>query len=1155
MIRFTRLKLHGFKSFVDNTELSIEAGMTGIVGPNGCGKSNLVEALRWVMGEASARLMRGSEMDDVIFGGTAHRPPRSLAEVSLFLDNEQRTAPAAFNDHPEIEVTRRIERGFGSIYRCNGREVRARDVQILFADSSSGARSTAMVNQGKVGELIGAKPTQRRALLEEAAGIAGLHARRQEAETRLKGAESNLERLGDVITGLEAQLTNLRRQAKQAERYRILSAGIREIEATVLYLRWAMAVDALDAAKKVLVEKETLVSQATRVVTEASTEQVNAALELPALRAAELEAANAVNALRMAIEQNQAEERRLATAREQAERRVQQLAADVEREQSRVSDAEAALARLAGEDDALKAASHDEEAHIAAASAAVATATHASEQAEHHLAEVTARLAAERSAEQAAAHRLSESQERVRRLEVRQRDGAVALAEAQRLASHGRSLSEAEGALSALEAQLAQARTTMTAAESNESGARQARHVALEAVQQAAALPARLQAEADALRAVLVSPAKAGTAPPILDGLKVVAGYEKALAAALGDDLSLPADPAAAAFWQPHTAPATQTEADVLAAYVSGETAGILARRLASVRLVVDRGEGDRLQTSLTIGQRLVSRQGDLWRWDGLVRRAGATSATAARLEQRNRLAVLENELVPAREALAVAQAAAGTAKTAAEQAERAVQAARQDARSLEAHVSKARATVAEVARETAVAQNRIAALVAQAETQAAELAEAQQVLVEATSAHAALHAQRSDPSEQDRCRLAVAEARAALAEVRARHGSLTRDAAERQSRRQRLAHDVAEWRQRLTAVLAGQGDLAQRRAEAFEHLQQLVDQPTVLSQQRQTLLDQLTEAEGVRQKAADTLAMGEARATAADRSLRDVERQLATCREERVRAEASVQQGEEASRQQAVVIAERLDCTPLQAKQAAGLADDAVLPTLAEGEARLAKLSRDREAVGPVNLRAEQEAAEIAEQHTTMLAERDDLVAAIARLRQGINELNREGRQRLTASFERVDTEFRRLFVRLFGGGKAHLALVENDDPLQAGLEIYASPPGKRLQVLSLLSGGEQAMTALALLFAVFLVNPAPVCVLDEVDAPLDDANVDRFCTLLSEISQASGQATRFLVVTHHRMTMSRMDRLYGVTMAERGVSKLVSVDLRQADAFIERD
>ncbi len=1153
MIRFTRLKLHGFKSFVDSAELTIEPGMTGIVGPNGCGKSNLVEALRWVMGESSARLMRGAEMDDVIFGGTSARPPRSLAEVSLFLDNESRSAPVAFNDYPEIEVTRRIERGMGSIYRCNGREVRARDVQILFADSSSGARSTAMVTQGKIGELIAAKPSQRRVLLEEAAGIAGLHARRHEAELRLKAAESNLDRLGDVMTGLEAHVTSLKRQAKQAERYRTVSGSVRQTEAVVLFSRWGLAVEALDQAKQSLIALEAAVAEATSRVTEATTAHLAAIAGLPPLRAEEAKLANQYNQLKLAIEQNQAEERRVAAARAQAERQLQHVADDTSREQARMGDAEVALARLAAEEAVLAQAALNEDAVIAVAAQAVAVITHDSAQAEQALAEITARLAAEQAAEQTATQRVREAEDRLTRLQTRQRDGLRALAELERQAAQGRSLSEAEQALARIEAEAAAARLALAEAESAEARCRAAQQSGQEAVQRAQSLPARLTAEIAALRSVLSSGQKGNPARSVLDDLTVAAGYEKALAAALGDDLAVPADTAAAAHWAVSGQAPQGVSERALLHHVTGSAAPLLARRLAHVWLVVDRATGDALRNDLVMGQRLVSRDGDLWRWDGFVRRAGAPTATAVRLEQRNRLTQLEEDLIPALATLTEAQSTARLAQQTAERAMDSVQSRRQHSRADEERLTKARGVVAEVTRENTASQGRMAGLVAQNQIVTQDLIEAESALAAVRSTLATVVAQRSDPRGLEQARVQMAEARAALAQSRAEHDRLSRDAADRHRQRERLAHETGEWQKRLAAFQSSQNDLAQRRAEATEAVQQLADRPAALALERHSLLDEVSEIEAARQTARDTLAGAEASASQSERALREAERTLASQREARVRAEAVVQQGDVATRQQAGLIAERLDCTPLQARAVAGLSDGADPPSLPEAEGRLSRLLKERESMGPVNLRAEAELSEIAGQLVSLTTERDDLTAAIARLRQGINELNREGRQRLTASFEKVDTEFRRLFVRLFGGGRAHLALTESDDPLEAGLEIYASPPGKRLQVLSLLSGGEQAMTALALLFAVFLVNPAPVCVLDEVDAPLDDANVDRFCTLLSDISQASGQATRFLVVTHHRMTMARMDRLYGVTMAERGVSKLVSVDLREADLFVE--
>ena len=340
---------------------------------------------------------------------------------------------------------------------------------------------------------------------------------------------------------------------------------------------------------------------------------------------------------------------------------------------------------------------------------------------------------------------------------------------------------------------------------------------------------------------------------------------------------------------------------------------------------------------------------------------------------------------------------------------------------------------------------------------------------------------------------------------------------------------------------------LEQRRRAAADELERLSTAPARIAEQRRQLLGQTEAADGKRNEAADRLATAENKAAEADKALREAESELATSREERVRAEGAVEARKQAAGSIAEVIAERLQATPAELAELAGLNEDDEPPELEAVERRLERLLRERDTMGPVNLRAEQEADELNEQIETLKSEREDLTKAIDKLRQGIAELNREGRKRLLASFKEVDRHFQELFVRLFGGGRAHLALTESDDPLEAGLEIMASPPGKRLQVLSLLSGGEKALTALALLFGVFLTNPAPICILDEVDAPLDDANVVRFCSMLEDMAQTGG--TRFIIISHHRMTMARMDRLFGVTMSERGVSELVSVDLHQAE------
>lgn len=1160
MIQFTKLRLTGFKSFVDPTDLLIEPGMTGVVGPNGCGKSNLVEALRWVMGETSAKQMRGGEMDDVIFGGTSHRPRRNIAEVGVFLDNSARTAPAMFNDVDELEITRRIEREKGSDYRVNGKIVRAKDVQLLFADAATGARSTAMVSQGRVGALINAKPSARRSLLEEAAGIGGLHTRRHEAELRLRGAETNLERLQDVLQALETQLNSLRRQARQAQRYRTLSEAIRTTEAMLLYLRWANAIDHLEKARAALREAEATVGRLTGQAASASKEQAIAAHGLPALREAEAEAAARLHRLVVAREQLDAEEQRIAGQRGQAETRLRQIADDVERERARAADADSALESLEEEHLQLATEAEGEEDMEVAARERVETLALQVEERESRLHGLTEKMATDEAARAAAARRFDEATVRADRLGRRLAEQETALAAARLDAGDGTDLDAAAEAAEEAVLRLEEARAAVEEAEDRRREAQDAFDAAREGFQGASADRARLAAEVEALEAVLAEPVVAGDWPPILDAVTAEAGFEQALGAALGDDLSAPEAAEAALHWNtlpPLAAPPALPEGcRSLAAYVAAPEA--LARRLSQVGVVEDPARGEALRAALVPGQRLVSRDGALWRWDGFTMAAGAPTAAATRLRQKNRLADLRLLLEDAEQALAREEEVVARRRSAADEAAAAVGRTRDAVRQADAAAAVARDRHADLSRRTAAAQSRVSALLDQVEQLRGDLEEARAAAEEARDATEGAAEAGEVRAEVERLRGDLAEQRRWLGEARSTLDRVLRDASDRKRRLEQIQAEVEAWTARKSGAADQRRELDERHRSIREELEFLAERPLEIAEQREGLLMAIDEAETARKAAADALAEAEERQRGADTALREAEKALAVAREDRVRAEAAVEQGDQAVRAFAGAIAERLDATPTQAKAIAGLEPEDGMPAedpppVEELEGRLSRLNRERDAMGPVNLRAEQEAEELEVQLTTLQAEREDLIGAIDRLRKGIAELNREGRQRLLASFEKVDTHFRRLFTRLFGGGRAHLALTESDDPLEAGLEIFASPPGKRLQILSLLSGGEQAMTAIALLFAVFLVNPAPICVLDEVDAPLDDANVDRFCTLLSELTRASdeqtGGRTRFLVVSHHRMTMARMDRLFGVTMAERGVSKLVSVDLREAE------
>ena len=668
-MKFERLRVTGFKSFCDAAEFKIEPGLTGVVGPNGCGKSNLVEALRWVMGESSFKAMRASGMDDVIFSGSGRRPSRNNAEVGIFLDNSDHRAPAAFNEHETIEVTRRIEREAGSTYRVNGREVRARDVQLLFADASTGARSPALVRQGQIGEIIAAKPQARRLILEEAAGISGLHSRRHEAELRLKGAEDNLLRVEDVLKQIDAQVESLKRQARQSSRYRNLAADIRRNEALAHLIAWREAETAFAEAAKKLDADLLDVAERTRAQGEAARLQALAAAELPGLRDEEARRAAALQRIAIARETLEAEEKRAAGREAELERRAAQFARDLEREEALIADAVTVLARLEAEDASL-AEALDGAGDVAAEAGVreeAAARTLAAAEAELNQAQAASSdLNARRHALGAAA---AEEGRRLARLEAEYaaiaRDLEALDADGFAEAEHERRAEAAAELAEALDA----AEQATAFAEERQAQARDKEAATRAPLAEAERKAQALETEARTL-AGLIGARTDERFAPVVDSIGVARGYEAALGAALGDDLDAPTDEAAPVHWSLMPGfgadPALPDGVEPLAAQVTAPPA--LARRLAQVG-VVARDDGDRLSTYLEVGQRLVSREGDLWRWDGFVAAAEAPTPAARRLAEKNRLGDLEREAEAARQAAEVVRADATRAAEALRQA------------------------------------------------------------------------------------------------------------------------------------------------------------------------------------------------------------------------------------------------------------------------------------------------------------------------------------------------------------------------------------------------------------------------------------------------------------------------------------------------------
>ena len=1146
-MQVTKLKVAGFKSFVEPTELHIEPGLTGIVGPNGCGKSNLVEAMRWVMGETAPRQMRSGGMEDVIFGGTARRAAYDLAAVTLSLDNADRRALPGLGDAAEIEVTRCIERGEGSAYTVNGRDVRARDVQLLFADAATGAHSAALVGQGRIGDIIGAKPTQRRALLEEAAGITGLHARRHEAELKLRAAETNLDRLQDVIGTLESQLRDLERQARHAKRYKRLSERIRETEAALLLVRWMAARARVEAVTREADGAARQVADATEAAAAAASRQADAAAVLPERRRQEAERAAALHRLRIEHERLAEEEERVARAREENAGRRAQIAADIEREQALAQDAEAAQQRLEEAHERLARAAEGDAAAEAAARAAREEARAEVEAVEQRLAALAGARARAEAERESLGRRIEETRLRKERLEhdlFLARDERAALE--QDAPADGR-MSEAEAAERAEAARFEAARAALQEAEAARAGAVDRERALRETLREADAALAGSEAERAALAALLDDPA-AGPGRALWDRVTVKPGFEAAVGAALGDDLQASTDADAPVHWrtlpQPDDSAPLPEGAAPLADMVRAPEA--LAARLAQTGVVAE-ADGARLQAALRTGQRLVSREGSLWRWDGFSVAAEAPTAAARRLEARNRLATLAETCARAESEKRTAEHAAAAAATARAKAEFACERARAAADDAAETLRVARETRAAASADVAAARSRLTALdetASRLEHEIAETGEAERAARAALDALPVGGAAGGD--ENERLQAALVDLRTQHEEAARRHHQVAQAADGRGVRIAELARESEGWASRAASARRRLQELAERQDAAEAAGADLEARPAELEARRAGLLGTIEEAQGGHRAAVDGLASAERAAKETAAALKQAEAALAEAREAAARLDGLLTEAGQAETVAGAQITERVGVAPEQAQEIAGIDPDANLPDAEAVEIKLQRLIRERENIGAVNLRAEEEARELDERIREMQESRADLLEAIGRLRRGIAGLNREGRERMLAAFGTIDGHFRKLFTELFAGGKAHLALVDSDDPLEAGLEVVASPPGKRPQSLSLLSGGEKALTAIALLFAAFLTNPAPVCVLDEVDAPLDDSNVERFCTLIAKL--AAETDTRFIVVTHHRITMARVDRLFGVTMVEQGVSELVSVDLERA-------
>ncbi|MDC0530006.1 chromosome segregation SMC family protein [Pelagibacteraceae bacterium] len=813
-MNFKQLEINGFKSFSEKTNFLIENGLTGIVGPNGCGKSNIVESLRWCMGENSAKSMRGSAMEDIIFSGTSNKSSKNISEVTLFLDNQTKEGPAQYKDFDEISVKRKIEKDKGSKYYINDKEVRARDVQTFFADLSTGAHSPSLISQGRIGQLVTAKPIERKSILEEAAGISGIHARRQEAETRLNAAENNLKRADELKKQQQKQLDNLKKQAEEATRYKEISRQIKKIEAGLYYLK----ISEIEKDKKSIVEKLSELDDEISAVN-IDFNHNNTLLEeenkkLAPLRDKKMESAAKLQKLNLDMTNLIEEESRVKSLQDKLKKSAKTLESDLERERSIALDADINEKRI-----------------------------------------------------------LKEKEELLK------------------------------------------------------------------------------------------------------------------------------------------------TENELLEVESS-----------SSKELKISKAELDNLQAQLDITLDQIERD----------------------IDEDKKLS-------------------------------------KDSFRKLKKLVKK------------------------------------------------------------------ITSSQEEYAEKYGKDKSIQSDSIKRKERIKNIDVELENWRNLKSNSEKMTSELNNRQNKLHSELSENQKNPERIATSKGQNLQNLENTKKRNEEIESELIEAEKKYNRINENLKEIQSKFSDLKENKARNEATVEGIENRKKDLLHSIKNELniddEASVLSQSDLNNISPDS-LPTLEEQSKKVEKIKKQRESLGSVNLRADEETKKYETEIKKMEDDRADLYSAIVKLKTSIDELNQKGRERLLEAFSKVNRKFNEVYTKLFNGGTAKIELVDSDDPLEAGLEMYVSPPGKRLQSITLLSGGEQALTALSLIFAVFLVNPSPICVLDEVDAPLDDANVTRFCSLLDELTKIT--KTKFIIITHHALTMSRMHRLYGVTMAEQGVSQLVSVDLHKAEELV---
>ena len=1136
-MKFQSVRISGFKSFLEPTEIQMNMGLTGVVGPNGCGKSNIVEAIKWIMGENSARQMRGDGMDDVIFSGTNERPSRNFAEVSIKLDNSEKKAPAIFNHYDEIEITRKIEREKGSVYRVNGKQVRARDIQLIFADNGTGARSSGIVGQGRIAQIIDSNPEDRRVILEEAANIKGLHSRRHEAELKLKGASDNLDRLSDIEQTYKEQLIELEKQGRKAARYRSVGERIRKAEATLFFNLMNNAKKEENDLDIQLKNANENVSQGQIKVAEHIKSQLHLANKIPDLKKDEAEKAATLQTLNITKIKLDEEKSSAQNALQNIINQINLINNDIARESEIKEDAKKSLSTLLTEEKNLKEDSENFSTKITKATDLVKKLRSISDAADDKLSTITSEIYSIKSDKSDLEKRINNLKQKI---EVTQNQLAnfnieddknrfkldkEKIINLKKLIQENNQLNDGYKVelekLEKLETRLIEEKNTAVF-EFN-----------------------KVNLEFDSLSTLLGRDTlNSNTLEKTIGNIN---NLEEAIGSVLGETLLAPIlsdnqSTENTTYWRDDfktISPASLPES-VIPIVTKITKSSILDTALKGVGIVNNKEIAFKLQKKLTFGQALTTPSGGLWRWDGFVQPQGVQNSYSERLQQIARLRLLQNKLPSLEENQSLSEKRL-------DECFNNIKKYKDDLSNLQVKLSSLISESNQLELQNTKVESKLLsseALIKELKNtermSLEELSELEKEFNNSVNLPSLLAEELKVRNNADQSRNELTDAMAAEQQIKSEESFQSRNLIQ-------LGHQKENWKVREEEAKTRLISLEERLKTSQDEKNRLSTLPESFEKKEVELNIKIEEAISNRNIAADQLVKNETSLNDADKQVREAEKVVSTLREEMIKIEALLNLSKAKIQNIEDRVFEKLKIKSTELDKFINTKEeDQPIKSIEILEKTLQRLLNERETLGAVNLRAEDEMNEMLNKIEVMSKERVDLEEAIAKLRSGIFELNKEGRQRLKESFEEVNENFKQLFQKLFGGGNAELRLVGNEDPLQAGLEVLASPPGKKMQLLSLLSGGEQALTAISLIFSVFLCNPAPICILDEVDAPLDDTNVGRFCDLLNQIVDETN--TYFMVITHHRLTMAKMDRLFGVTMEQKGISKLVSVDLEQA-------